>query len=690
MIQISFCRIHFFCICFATIASLISIDSCCSQEPETLQPLANAVQLFDGQNLDGWMYFSNDDDSEVQNVWSVENGVLKCKGSPAGYLQTKRWYRDYQLEFEWRWPGGKGGNSGVLIHTSTPLVFYGWPKSIEVQLHTGSAGDFWVICDGVDLRVKDEASRRPKPKAGDQHSHRRIRRLPGDLEKPVGQWNKMKVVCRGKEIKVWVNDQLANHATDCTVTEGAIAFQSEGTSVEFREIALKPLETNESKAEQGSKKEKSHAKEAAVPATLPASKSDANNWTQFRGPNGNGVVEAIKHPLQWSDTENVAWKVEIPGGGWSSPVVVGDKIFLTNAAGPMTPVGFRQGVANMRSTKPDSPLTFQAICLNLKDGSTVWETPFGKQMPEFGIHPSNSFATATPVTDGKNLFVYFASAGIVAGLDLNGKKLWKKEIGAYPTGNGFGPGSSLAIHGDNIFVQCDNDKESFIVALKKSSGDEAWRKQRKSRTSWSTPLVWKNQNRTELIACGSGFATAYNPETGDEFWTVSGISSAFSASPASDNKRIYLGNSGPRSSGPLLSINSSISGQHKFEPDTEFEGLAWSKMQAGPGMPSPVAVGGYLYVTGRGTLSCYSSKDGKQLYKTRVNGMKSAAASFWADKERLLILDEAGTTFVVQVGSEYKLVGTNKIDDLFWSTPSVAGQSLLMRSATKLYCIRKE
>lgn len=212
-----------------------------AQEPEELLPLAKSVRLFNGKNLQGWTFYCNDETIRAHDVWSVQDEVLACTGKPAGYLQTKRWYREYEMNLQWRWPGKRGGNSGVLVHTSTPLIFYGWPKSMEVQLQAGSAGDFWVICKGVDVRVQDEDKRRLKPKAGDAHSHRRIKRLEGDFEKPVGQWNTMKIVCRGNEIKVLINEKLTNHGTRMTVSQGAIALQSEGTAIEFRNIHLKPL-----------------------------------------------------------------------------------------------------------------------------------------------------------------------------------------------------------------------------------------------------------------------------------------------------------------------------------------------------------------------------------------------------------------------------------------------------------------
>ena len=207
-----------------------------------LEPLADEVVLFDGTNLDEWVLFTDAEGRDREGLATVTDGVLRMAGNPMGYLQTRRWYRDYALDIEWRWPGDRGGNSGVLVHVSTPLLFFGWPRSLEVQLRAGDAGDFWVIGRGVDIRVDDEENRRTKPLDGDPHTHRRVRNLTDDSEKPLGEWNHMRVECRGDTLKVWVNDTLVNDGRACTVTEGGIALQSEGTEVEFRAITLSPLE----------------------------------------------------------------------------------------------------------------------------------------------------------------------------------------------------------------------------------------------------------------------------------------------------------------------------------------------------------------------------------------------------------------------------------------------------------------
>ncbi len=417
--------------------------------------------------------------------------------------------------------------------------------------------------------------------------------------------------------------------------------------------------------------------------------ADERAWPQFRGPNGNGVLESLNHPEAWSASQNIAWSVEVPGGGWSSPIVTGDQIFLTSAVGAKAPVGFAEGVRDMRAKRPDGEVQFKVFCLSLADGSAIWEKTIVEQRPEYPIHGSNSYATESPATDGQRIYVYFAATGTVVALNLDGEEIWRQEVGAWPTGNGFGTGSSLTIGDGKVFVQCDNDKSSFIVALDSQSGKPVWRQDRKTGTSWSTPLFWRHDGRSELIACGSGFVTSYNPGTGEPLWTITDVSSAFSASPAADARRVYFGNSGPRSSGPLLAVNTNLSGTHTFVPDESFENLAWSKMRAGPGMSSPVATRGFLYVPGRGILTCYSAETGQQLYKERIN-LKSMAASMWAAGDRVFLMDETGNTLVLKVGPEFDVVGTNPLeDDVFWSTPAVAGDSLLVRGVKKLYCIRQ-
>lgn len=190
------------------------------------------IELLGEQGLAGWIWYTQSPDTRKADVWKFEAGVLRCQGRPAGYIQTKMWYRDYVLDLEWRWPEGRGGNSGVLVHASAPMVLGVWPRSLEVQLGAGDAGDFWVIGRGVDINVENKESRR---------SDRRTTNLTDDSEKSVGEWNHMRVICHEGEIEVFVNNQKVNHGTDCTIREGGICLQSEGTPIEFRHVRLSPL-----------------------------------------------------------------------------------------------------------------------------------------------------------------------------------------------------------------------------------------------------------------------------------------------------------------------------------------------------------------------------------------------------------------------------------------------------------------
>lgn len=196
------------------------------------------VALFDGQasDLSQWTFELDDPDAKMEDVWSVKEGVLVCKGQPRGYLRTKQDFSDYVLTLEWRWPTSsdpKRRNSGALVHTSNPKELGIWPKSIEVQLGSTNAGDFWVI--GTEIQV---------PNVDERRKGRRHLNLTDDSEKPIGEWNQMEITCRGDEILVKVNGDVVNHATDCSVTKGAVCLQSEGTEVHFRNVKLTPTKSH--------------------------------------------------------------------------------------------------------------------------------------------------------------------------------------------------------------------------------------------------------------------------------------------------------------------------------------------------------------------------------------------------------------------------------------------------------------
>lgn len=426
-------------------------------------------------------------------------------------------------------------------------------------------------------------------------------------------------------------------------------------------------------------------------SAITAQSLSAEDWLQFRGNNSNGIATNANIPASWSSNENIAWEQEISGQGWSSPIVVGDEIFLTSATSPSDkkPVGFGPGVASMRSRpgKPTEEFKFELICLSLKDGKIKWRTEIDKKIPKYSVHPSNTYATESPTSDGNLIYAYFATTGEIACVSKSGKIQWKKNFGSYSTGNNFGTASSLVTDGTRVYLQCDNDEKSFLICLDGKTGNEIWKKDRSGRTCWSSPMVWKNKVRTELVVCGSNGVQSFDPKTGKEYWNVGSLGGSFSSSPACDESRIYFGNSGPGRAGPLVAISAGASGDLKLAEKSK--GIAWAKNNSGPGMPSPVAFDGKLYVLGRGTLTCYDGASGKRVYRGRLESGSSLAASPFIANGLLYITDEDGNTSVVQTGDEFKVVQNNSIPGLFWSTPSISGDSILLREAKKLICIRK-
>jgi outer membrane protein assembly factor BamB len=415
---------------------------------------------------------------------------------------------------------------------------------------------------------------------------------------------------------------------------------------------------------------------------------------RFRGPDGSGVFPP-GFPTEWAADKNLAWKAEIPGGGWSAPVVVAGRVFVTTAVsgGDDRPKNFVEGVKDVRSmvpifaTKPDRSYRFEVHCLDAATGKTRWKQAVAEKKPPHPCHPSNTFATETPASDGERVYALFNSAGVLAAFDLDGKKLWEQETGAFRMTAGFGTGSSLAAGAGLVFVQNDNEEKSFVAAFDGKTGKQAWRAERKGKSAWASPLLWKNRARTELVTCGGDRVVAYEPATGKELWSLGKVAS-FTSSPAVDEERIYFGYSNPTTTGPLYAVKAGAEGDITPDADDRSPGLAWLRRSSGPGMPSPVSAGGYVYVMGSVGLTCYDAATGEVKYKQRLPKARTVAASLWAAGDRIYVLDEAGTTFAMKAGPKFELAGTNRLDDTFWSTPAAADGALYLRGTKALYCVR--
>ena len=432
----------------------------------------------------------------------------------------------------------------------------------------------------------------------------------------------------------------------------------------------------------------------------PAVVGRADEWPQFRG-DGTGIVAGSSLPAEWGPDKNVRWKTKIPGVAWSSPVVWGDKVFVTTA---ITDEQFKPGPPD-KTPPPKAPgadqvaiYRWEVLCLDRESGKVVWEQQALEDKPRIPIAPYNTYATETPVTDGERVYAYFGMHGVYC-YDIAGKLLWKKDLGAFPTKSNYGTASSPVLEGDHLFLQVDNEQQSFLVALDKKSGAEAWRVDRAESTNHGSPIIWKNKLRTELVTPGAHKVRSYDPATGKGLWEIDGYGGGSTTTPVGDGDLLYVILQGSPPSGPggqgglggLLAVKAGAEGDISLKPgETANAGIAWSARRGAASETSPLVYQGHVYVFSRsgGILTCYDAVTGKEVYRERVPGVMSIWASPWGNDGKVYILDDAGTTVVLQTGPSFKVLQENALNDTTWATPAAADGAIFLRSVDYLYCIK--
>jgi len=419
----------------------------------------------------------------------------------------------------------------------------------------------------------------------------------------------------------------------------------------------------------------------------------AADWGQFRGPGSAGVVQDGKLPERWSSTENVAWKTEIPGVGWSSPIVAGGKIFLTSVVSTDSPEPPKKGLyfGGNRGTPKDLH-KWMVYAVDFQTGKIAWEREVHRAVPAVARHLKNSYASETPVTDGERVYAYFGSAGLFC-FDLNGKQLWSQKWGPYETRYGWGTSASPVLHEGRIYIVNDNDVQSFLVALDKKTGKQIWRVERDEMSNWATPFIWASGRRTEIITPGTRRVRSYDLD-GKLLWELGGMSSIAIPTPFTRHGLLYVtsGYVGDQVR-PVFAIKPGASGDISLKPgETSNAHVAWFHPQAGPYNPSPIVYGDHYYTLfDRGFFTAHDARTGKEVYgKVRIDEAAAAfTASPWAYNGKIFALSEDGDTFVIQAGAEYKLLGKNTLDEMCMATPAIANGSLILRTASKLYRIGK-
>ncbi len=419
-----------------------------------------------------------------------------------------------------------------------------------------------------------------------------------------------------------------------------------------------------------------------------------DDWPAFRGGPHAGVAEAPTLPDTWDATKSVRWKVEVPGRGWSSPVVWGERVFVTSADSDAHAPEPRKGLylQDLNGKPPPGEHRWLVHCYERTSGKLLWRREAFKGPAPATLHIKNSHASETPVADGERVYAYFGNVGLAC-FDHDGKELWTKKWPIVKTRMGWGTAASPALADGRLYVVNDNEDRSFLACLDGRTGKQLWEVERDEKSNWATPFVWKNERGTEIVTAGSNRVRSYDPD-GKLLWELRGMSIIAIPTPFAAGGLLYVasGYVADPFLKPVYAIRPGASGDISLSAkETSNKWVAWCQRQAGPYHPTPLVYDGLLYVLyDRGTLSCFDARTGEAVYEKRRLGPTAFTAAPWAYGGKVYCLSEDGDTVVVQAGRDFKVLGTNRLDEMALATPAMAGGSLFLRTQSKLYCLRRE
>lgn len=423
----------------------------------------------------------------------------------------------------------------------------------------------------------------------------------------------------------------------------------------------------------------------------------AQNWPAFRGANASGVADGKPAPVSWdvAKGENVLWKTPIPGVAVSSPIVWGNRLFVSTAVSGDPKQTLRSGAyGDVEPISDSSKHSWRLYALDRATGKVVWERIAHEGIPKTKRHPKSSQASATPVTDGRHVVVSFGSEGLYA-YDFNGKLLWKRDLGVMNAGWFYDPdyewglGSSPIIWKNLVIVQCDIQKNSFIAAFDVASGKPVWKTDRDEIPSWSTPTIFEVGGKAQIVTQATQFTRGYDAETGKELWRFSGNSEIAIPTPIVGGGFVFVTN-GYRGIQPIRAIRPGAAGDITLKSDeTTNSSIAWSTKLGGPYIPTPVIYGDTLHVLrDAGILSAYDVASGTRHYQERlgVTNGPFTASPVVADG-KLYLTSEDGDVLVVRTGPKYELIGRNTIGEVVIASPAVADGVLYFRGLKHVIAI---
>ncbi len=414
----------------------------------------------------------------------------------------------------------------------------------------------------------------------------------------------------------------------------------------------------------------------------------ADNWPSFRGPQASGVSATATPPVRWdiSSATSTAWRAAIPGLGHSSPIVWGNRVFVTTAvsdaaAAQALTVGEDAGIDPANDVVPHR---WQLMALDRDSGKIVWTRMVHQGVPRVKRHVKASHASATPATDGHVIVAMFGSEGLYA-FDLYGKELWRKDFGPLAVGLAdepeyeWGPASSPVIFGNTVIVQNDRYKDSFLVALDLKTGNEQWRVSREERPSWTTPLVMTHDGTATVVAVSPLFARGHDLRTGRERWRIADPDGQVKVStPVAAGEFAIVTGGWPSAARPVMAVRVADGS------------VAWRHDRGSPYTTTPLVYDGLAYIlTDNGILSAYDVATGVRAYQTRLSPQAgSFSASPVAAQGRIYFASEDGQVIVIRAGRKFEVLATNDMDEVCMATPALSGNLLLVRTKTHLYALR--
>jgi len=415
-------------------------------------------------------------------------------------------------------------------------------------------------------------------------------------------------------------------------------------------------------------------------------------WPQWRGPLATGVSPNGNPPIEWGEDKNVKWKIAIPGKGHATPIIWGDQMFILSAVETDKEGKAKEqnqgmqhgrGMPTLRTTKVHK---FVIFAINRHDGKILWQHTVKEEVPEEGTHEMGSWASHSPVTDGKHVYAYFGSRGLFC-FDMKGNLKWERDFGQLSKRMNFGEGSSPALYGDKIIVNWDHEGQSFIVALDKKTGKDIWKVDRDEGTSWASPFVVENNGNPQVITSATKLIRSYDLATGELIWECGGMTMNAIPMPVTANGILYV-MSGFRGNALLAIRLEGAKGNI-----TDSDAIVWKHGKDTPYTPSPLLFQDKLYFlrSNNGILTCFDAKTGKEFYsKQRLEGMGNVFASPVGAKDRIYIVGQKGTMYVVKHGPEFKILAKNKLDDNFNASPAIVDNRIYLRGYKNLYCIEQE